>query len=122
MPGTGSPSPPLEVAGDQGRLGVLPSLSASGPLSSSARVAILAALLAFRRTTFTELMLAVNSPKSSLNVSLSILKESGFVTVRRGFFGMGAPRTMVEITPAGEKAIRDYLAMMRNLAGRLLPD
>jgi DNA-binding MarR family transcriptional regulator len=102
------------------KLDILPSLSSSGPLSSSARVAILAALLAFRRTTFTELMLVVNVPKSSLNMSLTILKESGYITVRKGFMGMGGPRTIVETTSAGEKAIREHLALMQNLAQTLL--
>ena len=100
----------------------LPSLSSSGPLSSSARVAILAALLAFKRTTFTELMLAVNLPKSSLNLSLAILKENKFVTLRKGFLQIGGPRTIVEITAEGEKAIRDHLIMMQNLAKRLLSE
>jgi len=105
----------------EGQFDNLASLSASGPLSSSARVAILAALLAIRRTTFTELMLAVNLPKSSLNLSIEILKENKFVTVRRGFLPVGGPRTFVEITPAGEKAISDYLALLQSVAKRLLP-
>lgn len=94
--------------------------SSSGPLSSSARVAILAALLAFKRTTFTELMLAVNLPKSSLNLSLSILSQSKYVTVRKGFLQIGGPRTIVEITPEGEKAIKGHLILMQNLAKKLL--
>ena len=81
----------------------------------------MAALLAIRRTTFTELMLAVNLPKSSLNLSLEILKENKFVTIRRGFLPVGGPRTIVEITPEREKAIRDYLALLQNLAKSLLP-
>ena len=120
----GSDKPPNPLDGDpedQEELGALPSLSSSGPLSSSARVAILAALLAFKRTTFTELLLAVGVPKSSLNLSLGLLKDNGLVTVRRGFMGMGGPRTIVEITPAGERAIIDHLLMMQNLAKRLLP-
>ena len=116
----GSPDSADEGAGGE-ELGALPSLSSSGPLSSSARVAILAALLAFRRTTFTELLLAVSVPKSSLNMSLGILKDAGLVVVRRGFMGMGGPRTIVEITPKGEKAITDHLVMMQNLAKKLLP-
>ena len=107
--------------GEESPLDNLVVLSASGPLSSSARVAILAALLAIRRTTFTELMLAVNLPKSSLNLSLEILKENRFVAVRRGFLPVGGPRTIVEITPEGEKAIRDYLTLLQNMAKRLLP-
>ena len=108
--------------GDEGgEFEILASLSASGPLSSSARVAILAALLAIRHATFTELMLAVNLPKSSLNLSLEILKENKFVIVRRGFLPVGGPRTIVEITPEGEKAIRDHLLLLQSLAKRLLP-
>jgi len=80
----------------------------------------LAALLAIRRTTFTELMLAVNVPKSSLNLSLSVLKENKFITVRRGFLAVGGPRTIVEITSEGEKAITDHLLLMQSLAKRLL--
>ena len=104
-----------------GKFENLASLSASGPLSSSARVAILAALLAIKHTTFTELMLAVNLPKSSLNLSLEILKENRFVIVRRGFLPVGGPRTIVEITPEGEKAIRDHLLLLQSVAKRLLP-
>ena len=115
----GEEARPREDGG--GGLDGLPSLSASGPLSSSARVAILAALLALRRTTFTELMLAVNVPKSSLNLSLTVLKENNLVAVRRGFLPLGGPRTIVEITQEGEKAIRDHLIMMQSLAKRLLP-
>ncbi len=111
---------PSRGEAEKDELEVLASLSSSGPLSSSSRVAILAALLAFRRTTFTELMLAVSTPKSSLNMSLAILRESGYVTVRKGFMGMGGPRTIVEITKEGEKAIRDHLLVMRGLASRLL--
>ena len=117
-----APPPPRNgEEGEEGRLDNLAALSASGPLSSSARVAILAALLAIRRTTFTELMLVVNLPKSSLNLSIEILKENKFVTVRRGFLPVGGPRTFVEITPEGERAIRDYLTLLQDMAKRLLP-
>jgi len=66
-------------------------------------------------------MLVVNLPKSSLNLSLEILKENKYVTVRRGFLPVGGPRTIVEITPEGEKAIKDYLALLQGVAKRLLP-
>ena len=115
------PSVPNDEEEEGGQLDSLALLSASGPLASSARVAILAALLAIRRTTFTELMLAVNLPKSSLNLSLNILKQNNFVTVRRGFLPVGGPRTIVEITPTGERAIKDHLLLVQSLAKRLLP-
>jgi DNA-binding MarR family transcriptional regulator len=103
-----------------GPLADLSSLSASGPLTSTARIAILAALLAFKKTTFTELMLAVNLPKSSLNLSLAVLQENHLVTVRKGFIQLGGPRTFIEITPEGEKAIKEHLMKMQDLARKLL--
>ncbi|HYB75821.1 MAG TPA: transcriptional regulator [Nitrososphaerales archaeon] len=115
-------APLRNIGGDEGGdFENLASLSASGPLSSSARVAILAALLAIKHTTFTELMLAVNLPKSSLNLSLEILKENKFVVVRRGFLPVGGPRTIIEITPEGERAIREHLMLLQSVARRLLP-
>ena len=115
-----SRGPPRANSGEGEQSHILSSLS-KGPLSNPARVAILAALLAIRRTTFTELMLAVNVPKSSLNLSLSVLKENKFITVRRGFLAVGGSRTIVEITSEGEKAIMDHLLLMQRLAKRLLP-
>ena len=111
-----------DEAKSQGKLADLSSLSSSGPLTSSARVAILAALLAFKRTTFTELMLAVNLPKSSLNLSLAMLAQYKLVTVRKTLVQIGGPRTIIEITKEGEKAIRDHLLMMQELARKLLHD
>lgn len=106
---------------ERGQLDALSSLSSSGPLTSSARVAILAALLAFKRTTFTELMLAVNLPKSSLNLSLAILKENKLVTVKKSLVQIGGPRTIVEITQQGEEAIKEHLLKMQDLARKLIP-
>lgn len=117
----GARATPLRDEEEGSKLENLASLSASGPLSSAARVAILAALFAIKHTTFTELMLAVNLPKSSLNLSLEILKENKYVVVRRGFLPVGGPRTIVEITPEGEKAIRDHLMLLQSVARQLLP-
>jgi DNA-binding PadR family transcriptional regulator len=55
-------------------------------------------------------------------LSLSVLKENKLVTVRKGFIQIGGPRTIIEITPEGEKAIRDHLLMMQDLASKLLPE
>ena len=46
-----------------------------GPFSVSTRVGIMTALLGFKWTTFTELLLAVKTPKSSLNKNLGILED-----------------------------------------------
>ena len=91
-----------------------------GPFSVSTRVGIMTALLGFRWTTFTELLLAVKTPKSSLNKNLGILEDYGFIKQRRSLlFGPG-PRTVIEITPKGEEAIKKHLELMRALADRFL--
>jgi DNA-binding MarR family transcriptional regulator len=78
------------------------------------------ALLGFKRTTFTELLLAVKTPKSSLNKNLGILEDYGFIEQRRSFLRGPGPRTMIEITPKGEEATKKYLESMRALADRFL--
>lgn len=91
-----------------------------GPFSVSTRVGIMAALLGFRWTTFTDLLLAVKAPKSSLNKNLKILEEYEFIRQRRGFLRVAGPRTIIEITPKGEEAIKRHLELMRAVADKYL--
>jgi DNA-binding MarR family transcriptional regulator len=91
-----------------------------GPFSVSTRVGIMMALLGSKRATFTELLLAVKSPKSSLNKNLGILEDHGFVKQRRGFLPAMGPRMIIEITPEGVEAIKEYLELMRSLADKFL--
>ena len=95
-------------------------IGSSGPFSVSTRVGIMTALLGSKRATFTELLLAVKSPKSSLNKNLGILEDHGFVKQRRGFLPTFGPRMIIEITPKGEEAVKKYLEMMRLLADKFL--
>jgi DNA-binding MarR family transcriptional regulator len=78
------------------------------------------ALLGSKRATFTELLLAVKTPKSSLNKNLRILEDVGFIKQCRGFLAALGPRTFVEITPNGEEAIKKHLELMRTLADKFL--
>jgi DNA-binding MarR family transcriptional regulator len=81
----------------------------------------MATLLGLRRATFTEILLAVKIPKSSLNKNLAILEDHGFVKQSRGFlFAAPGPRKFIEITPEGEEAIKSHLELIRNAAQRLL--
>jgi DNA-binding MarR family transcriptional regulator len=91
-----------------------------GPFSVSTRVGIMTALLGFKRTTFTELLLAVKTPKSSLNKNLGILQDYGFIKQSRAFVLAPGPRTVIEITPEGEEATKKHLELMRALADRFL--
>ena len=90
-------------------------LSSMGPLSNSARVGILVVLLGPKKATFTDLRLAVKLPKSSLNMSLSILQEADYVKVSTVFTKSGRHRTIVQITVNGEKAIREYAEYMNRI-------
>jgi DNA-binding MarR family transcriptional regulator len=91
-----------------------------GPFSVSTRMGIMTALLGLKRTTFTELLLAVKTPKSSLNKNLGILEDCGFIMQRRAFVLAPGPRTVIEITPKGEEAIKTHLELLRALADRFL--
>jgi DNA-binding MarR family transcriptional regulator len=100
--------------------GLVPDIGPPGPFSVSTRVGIMTALLGFKRTTFTELLLAVKTPKSSLNKNLGILEDHGFIRQRRSFLPGPGPRTIIEITPKGEDATKKYLESMRAIADRFL--
>jgi DNA-binding MarR family transcriptional regulator len=95
-------------------------IGSPGPFSVSTRVGIMTALLGFKGATFTELLLAVKTPKSSLNKNLGILEDYGFIRQHRGFLPGPGPRTIIEITPVGEAAIKKHLELMRALADRFL--
>lgn len=95
-------------------------IGSSGPLSVSTRAGIMMALLGSKRATFTELLLAVKSPKSSLNKNLGILEEHGFVKQLRGFLPTFGPRMIIEITPKGEEAVKKYHELMRLLVDKFL--
>ena len=98
----------------------IPQLASSGALSSNARVGIMLALLGVERITFTDLLLAVQVSKSSLNKSIKILTDEGYVTERYGFKATGGPRTFVQITDKGKTAIRSHLETMRRLTTKYL--
>lgn len=100
----------------------LPELVSSGPLSSTARVGIMVVLLGLKKATFSELMLTVRLPKSSLSTSLGILRASGLVRIQRQLLQASGPRSLIQITRKGEEAIIRYLRLMRELASESLPD
>ena len=81
----------------------------------------MATVIGLRKATFTDLLLAVKTPKSSLNKNLAVLEGLGLIKQSRGFlFGVPGPRTFVEITPKGETGIKAHLEMIRKAADRIL--
>jgi DNA-binding MarR family transcriptional regulator len=95
-------------------------LASGGTLSSSARVGIMLALLGVGQITFTDLLFVVKVSKSTLNHSVNVLADAGYVTVRKGFKTAGGPRTFIQITNQGKSAIRIHLENMQKLASKFL--
>lgn len=115
-------APSSENGGPQGKEeeDLVSDIGTPGPFSVSTRVGIMTALLGFRWATFTDLLLAVKTPKSSLNKNLKILEDYEFIRQRRGFLRVAGPRTIIEITPKGEEAIKRHLELMRAVADKYL--
>ncbi len=90
-------------------------LSMLGALSNSTRVGIMVVLLALKKATFTDILVAVKTSKSSLSTSLSILERAGYIKIEHGFFRKGGPRTVIVITAEGDRAITEYLDLMDKL-------
>ena len=99
----------------------LTELASAGVLSNSARVGILIALQGVERITFTDLLVSLKLSKSSLNRSVKILEDAGYVTVHTGFKAAGRPRTFIQITEGGKIAIGDHLETMKQVAEKYMP-
>lgn len=95
-------------------------LASMGPFSNPTRVGIMVVLLALRRATFTDILMAVKISKSSLNSSLNILERNGYVKIEHGFLRMGGPRTIVKITEKGEDEITRYLKFMNRFTNSVM--
>lgn len=86
-------------------------LSSMGPLAFSARVAILLVLEKEGRATFTEILETTGMPKSSLKSSLTALEKAGMVTSRVSLSSTDRPRTVIEPTEKGRKAVSEYASV-----------
>lgn len=78
------------------RLGILTALRIDGPLD------------------FTTLKKRLDATDGALGLHLSKLEEAGYVAVKKAFVGR-RPKTTYRVTPAGRKALADYLDAMRRL-------
>jgi DNA-binding MarR family transcriptional regulator len=83
-------------------------------LNNSVRLGILLALYGVKSINFTQLLRAVEIPKSSLFTHLQVLEEAGYVRMVKRFTALG-PRTFVEITEKGERVMREYSELIRKL-------
>lgn len=109
-----------EDTGREQGMNFVEELASMGPFSNPTKVGIMVVLLALRRATFTDLLMAVKISKSSLNSSLNILERNGYVNIEHGFIRMGGPRTIVKITEKGENEITRYLKFMNRFTNSIM--
>jgi DNA-binding transcriptional ArsR family regulator len=77
-------------------------------LHERGRLAIVSALAAAPRLTFTELRDTLEMTDGNLSVHLQKLQERGYVTIDKQFVGR-RPQTTCQLTRAGRDAFRRYL-------------
>ena len=90
-------------------------------LHERGRLAIVSALAAAPRLTFTELREAVGMTDGNLSVHLQKLEEKGYLTIDKQFVGR-RPQTSCQLTRDGRQAFSNYLdhleAIVRQGRGR----
>ncbi len=77
-------------------------------LHERGRLAIVSALAAAPRLTFTELRDTLGMTDGNLSVHLQKLEEKGYVTIDKQFVGR-RPQTTSQLTRFGRKAFTNYL-------------
>jgi DNA-binding HxlR family transcriptional regulator len=82
------------------------------------RLGIMAALQVDGALDFTTLKKRLDTVDGSLNSHLGKLEEQGYVAGKKAFVGL-RPKTTYKITPAGRKALADYIQSMKTLIKHL---
>ena len=78
------------------------------------RLGILTIAHEARRVEFGFLRTALELTAGNLGQHLSVLEKAGLVHIEKGYEGK-RPRTWVNLTPEGEKALRDEIAHLKRL-------
>jgi DNA-binding MarR family transcriptional regulator len=76
------------------------------------RLAIMATLTGVESLDFAELKAQLGLTDGNLSVHLSNLERPGYVKVTKSFVGK-RPRTTIEITPRGRKAMENYVNLLQ---------
>ncbi|MBE0685944.1 MAG: transcriptional regulator [Anaerolineaceae bacterium] len=86
---------------------------------SPPRLMILAYLAAVENADFIFLMNQVNLTRGNLSSHLNTLEEAGYISIKKEFVDR-VPRTIIQLTPTGRKAVTDYRDQMRTVIDQLL--
>jgi DNA-binding MarR family transcriptional regulator len=78
------------------------------------RLGILTIAHEARRVEFGFLRTALELTAGNLGQHLSVLEKAGLVNIEKGYDGK-RPRTWVNLTPAGDRALREEIANLKRL-------
>jgi DNA-binding MarR family transcriptional regulator len=79
-----------------------------------ARLAVMSLLYVVDSADFIFLLNQANLTWGNLSAHISKLEEAGFIEVNKTFKGK-RPNTLIELSPLGRKAFKDYCQKMRDL-------
>lgn len=82
------------------------------------RLAIVSALAVHPALSFNELKALLDTSDGNVSVHARKLEDAGYVTCTKGFDGR-IPRTEYRLTPAGRRALEQYLSHMEALIRRV---
>jgi DNA-binding transcriptional ArsR family regulator len=82
------------------------------------RLAIVSALAVSETLTFNELKAVLETTDGNLSVHARKLEDAGYVACDKSFVGR-VPRTQYRLTPAGRRALEEYLVHMEALIERV---
>jgi len=83
------------------------------------RLAVLSLLIGVEKADFTWLRDKTGSTDGNLGAQMLKLEEAGYVAMQKRFAGR-KPQTLYRITPAGRKALANYVAALKRLLGGAL--
>jgi DNA-binding MarR family transcriptional regulator len=91
-----------------------PSLRLDNAVHQRTRLGILSVLAGATRVDFAFLRNTLALTDGNLSRNLSVLEDSGYVSVEKGFEGR-RPRTWIAITPAGQQALAAEIQALREI-------
>ncbi len=97
-----------------------PALQLDDTVHQRVRLGILAVLSEARRADFAYLKDALGLTDGNLSRHIAVLEQAGLVTVEKGFEGK-RPRTWVEATRAGRRALAAEVKALRELIALVEP-
>jgi DNA-binding transcriptional ArsR family regulator len=83
------------------------------------RLAVLSLLVGVEEAEFTWLRQKTGSTDGNLGAQMMKLEEAGYVAVEKRFAGR-KPQTLYRVTPAGRKALANYVAALKSILGAAL--